>query len=97
MGGSTLGKEAAGLLSKLAPLAGEAAGHKAELAGLGILAAPSVDSLQAHARAAVKGDYNEEGVKKRIILPPAAKPLSEVAGLGVLAGPSLAHLAAGAH
>jgi len=96
-----LGKEAANLLSslgsKLAPLAGEAAGHKAELAGLGILAAPSVDSLQAHARAAAGGDYSAEGVKKREILPHAVKPLSEVAGLGVLAAPSIAHLAKGAH
>jgi hypothetical protein len=98
---SSLGKEAANLLSgigsKLAPLAGEAAGHKAELAGLGILAAPSVDSLQAHARAAVSGDYGAEGVKKREVLPHAVKPLSEVAGLGILAGPSIAHLAKGVH
>jgi hypothetical protein len=88
-------KEAAGILDRLASTAGT---HKAELAGLGILAAPSVDEAQAHIRAGLAGDYNSEGVKKRTVLPHAAKPLTEIAGLGVLAGPSAAALMGhGAH
>lgn len=88
-------KEAAGILDRLASTAGT---HKAELAGLGILAAPSVDEAQAHIRAGLAGDYNSEGVKKRTVLPHAAKPLTEIAGLGVLAGPSAASLLGhGAH
>lgn len=73
-------------------LAEGAGAHKAELTGLGMLAVPSLDDAQAHARAAVAGDYNKAGVEKRTLLPHAAKPISEIAGLGVLAGPSLAHL-----
>lgn len=73
-------------------LASEAGTHKAELAGLGILAAPSLDEAQAHARAAISGDYNKGGVEKRTVLPHAAKSVSELAGLGVLAGPSAMHL-----
>jgi hypothetical protein len=66
--------------------------HKTELAGLGILAAPSVDEAQAHIRAGLAGDYNHEGVKKRTLLPSAVKPATEIGGLGVLALPSAAHL-----
>lgn len=78
--------------SKLAPLAEGAAAHKAELAGLGILAAPSIDEAQAHARAAIHGDYDKGGVKRRMVLPHVAKPLTDLAGLGVLAAPSLGGL-----
>lgn len=88
-----LSKEAAGLLQRLGQgLASEAGTHKAELAGLGILAVPGVDALQAHGRAALAGDYNKAGVKKRTVLPHAAHPIAETAGLGVLAAPSLMHL-----
>lgn len=76
-------------------LAEGALSHKAELAGLGVLAAPSVDDAQAHARAALSHDYNKAGVEKRTLLPHVAKPVSELAGLGILAGPSLAHLKVG--
>jgi hypothetical protein len=78
--------------SLLARLASEGGTHKAELAGLGILAAPSVDDAQAHIRAAVHGEHTEEGVSKRKVLPHAAKPAAELAGLGILAAPSAAHL-----
>jgi len=84
-----------GLMKSLAPLAQGAGAHKAELAGLGILAAPSLDEAQAHLRAGLHGDYSSEGVKKRQVLPHAAKPLSEIAGLGVLAAPALGGLAGG--
>ncbi len=79
-------------------LASEAGEHKTEIAGLGVLAIPSVDELQAHARAAVAGDYNKPGVEKREVLPHVAKPLTDAVGLGMLAGPSIAHLKGlGAH
>lgn len=80
-------------LSKLlSPLAEGAAAHKTELAGLGVLAVPSVDEAQAHVRARLAGDYNAEGVKKRTILPHATKPASELAGLGILAAPAVGGL-----
>jgi hypothetical protein len=62
-----------------------------------VLAVPSADEAQAHARAALAGDYSAEGVKKRTVLPHAAKPVSELAGLGILAAPSAAKLLHGAH
>lgn len=73
-------------------LAGEKGTHAAELAGLGVLAVPGIDALQAHGRALAAGDHNKAGVKKRELLPHAAKPLAETAGLGILAAPSIAHL-----
>lgn len=83
----------AGIFQRLGQgLASEAGTHKAELAGLGILAAPGLDALQAHGRAALAGDYGKEGVKKRTFLPHVAHPLMETAGLGVLAAPSIMHL-----
>jgi hypothetical protein len=68
------------------------ASDAAELAGLGVLAVPGLDQLQAHARAAMAGDYNKGGVSKREFLPHVVHPLAETAGLGILAGPSAAKL-----
>lgn len=83
----------AGLLQRLGKgLASGGGEHAAELAGLGILAVPSLDEMQAHIRAGVAGDYNKDGVKARAVLPHVAHPLMETAGLGVLAAPSIAHL-----
>jgi len=83
----------AGVLSRVGKaLASEAGTHKAELAGLGILAAPSIDEAQAHIRAGLSRDKSHDAVEKRTLLHPGMKPASELAGLGVLAGPSLAHL-----
>jgi hypothetical protein len=76
------------LLERLKPLASGRGEDWTELAGLGTLAVPSLDSAQAHARAGLAGDYNEKGVEKRTLLPHAAKPISEVAGLGTLAIPA---------
>jgi hypothetical protein len=78
-------------------LAEGALAHKAEIAGLGVLAAPSADDLQAHIRARAAGQYNKAGVEKRTLLPHVAKPVSELAGLGVLAGPAYAALKKHAH
>jgi hypothetical protein len=85
-------KEAGGFSNLMRGLASEAGTHKTEIAGLGVLAAPSLDEAQAHARAAVAGDYNKAGVEKRTLLPHVAKPATELAGLGMLMGPSIAHL-----
>ena len=77
---------------KIAPFAGDMATHKAELAGLATLAAPSIDDAQAHVRAGLAGDKSRDAVHKRTLLPSAAKPISEIGGLGVLALPSAAHM-----
>lgn len=71
---------------------GEIANHLAELGGLGVLAVPSVDELQAHARASMAGEYNKEDVKRREMLPAIAKPAAEAAGLGTLMVPEGLHL-----
>lgn len=76
------------LLEHLRPLTHGIGEDATELAGLGILAAPSIDEAQAHARAALAHEYNKPGVKKRELLPHATKPITEVTGLGVLAVPS---------
>lgn len=87
-------KEAAGLLGRLASSTGT---HKAELAGLGVLAVPALDEAQAHARAGLAGDYNKAGVKKRTLLPHAAHSAAELGGLGILAAPSAAALLGHGH
>jgi len=68
--------------------------HKTELAGLGILAGPSLDHLQAKIRSGLAGE-GEEGMKKRQLMGETGHALSEIAGLGVLAGPSIGHLVRG--
>lgn len=60
-----------------------------ELTGLGILAVPSADELQAHVRARMAGDKSPDAASKREFLPHAAKPIAEIAGLGTLAAPYL--------
>lgn len=75
------------LLSRLARLS-----HPMDQAGLGILALPAADQLQAHVRAGLAGTYNKEEVKKRELLPHVAHPLAEVGGLGLIsASAALAH------
>ena len=81
-----------GIGESLRRLGQDSAMHKTELAGLGILAVPSVDEAQAHVRAAIAGKKGPEEVEKRTFLPAAAKPISELAGLGTLAAPSIGHL-----
>lgn len=73
-------------------MTGDVGKHLVELGGLGILAVPSVDELQAHARAGLAGDYNKAGVKKREFLPSVAAPVAEAAGLGTLMAPEAASL-----
>jgi hypothetical protein len=80
------------LADQFKALAHGAGEHKTELAGLGALMAPSVDELQAHARAAAAGEYNKPGVEKRTVLPHVAKPLIETVGLGGLMIPPAVNL-----
>ena len=58
-----------------------------EIAGLGTLAIPSIDHLQAVARARLAKDSTHEGVEKRRFLGDTAGHAMEVGGLGVLAQP----------
>lgn len=70
------------------------ANHVAELAGLGILAVPSMDHLQAWGRARLAGDKTEEGTEKRRFIGDAAGHAMEVGGLGILAAPEVKALLA---
>ena len=66
--------------------------HGTELAGLGILAAPGLDTLQAHARARLAGDRGPGAVEKRQFMGEAGHAAADVGGLGVLMGPEIAKL-----
>lgn len=72
--------------------ANEAAMHKNEIAGLGVLAVPSLDTLQAKARARFAGDRSEHAVEKRQLMGEGGHAALEVGGLGLLAAPAMAHL-----
>lgn len=60
--------------------------HKAELAGLGVLGAPSVVEAYHHAR----GTHPTGAVGKW--LTHSGKPITEIVGLGILGAPSAMHL-----
>lgn len=66
--------------------------HGTELAGLGILAAPGLDTLQARARARLAGDKSPGGAEKRQLMGETGHALADVGGLGVLMGPEIAKL-----
>lgn len=74
-------KEAGSLMARLA--GGGATAHKAEIAGLGVLAAPVGYELHKNIRAGNKGD--------------AVANATELGGLGVLAAPAMAALRHGTH
>jgi len=77
------------LTSLLEKAAGMPAGEiAAELGGLGLLAIPSADELQAKLRSKSPEEYKQ----KLFIKSPIAKPASELVGLGTLALPALSHL-----
>jgi hypothetical protein len=67
--------------------AGHGLGTASTLAGLGTLAAPYIDDVQAHARTA----HGEDPQAKRLFTP-QARSMSELAGLGLLAAPAVSHL-----
>lgn len=84
--GQTVGR-AAGLV-KANPLAAT------EVAGLGVLAAPGLDTMQAHVRARMAGDKTPEGAEKRQFMGEAGHAAADVGGLGILMHPELKHLLA---
>lgn len=91
--GATPMAKMSGMMQRIGKgLASEAGTHKTELAGLGILAAPSVDRMQAHARAGLAGEKGDAAISKRQIMGSTGHAMTELGGLGVLAGPSAAHL-----
>jgi len=67
---------------------GGRAGHIAEVAGLGMLAANPIDELQAKARS----KPGEEWEHKSLLGGEKGHAVNDIAGLGVLAAPSVAHL-----
>lgn len=79
---------------KSAKMEKKAENHGVELAGLGILAVPSIDHLQAAARARIAGDKTPEGVERRRFLGDNVGHAMEVGGLGVLAAPEVKALLA---
>jgi len=62
--------------------------HATELAGLGVLAVPGVDTLQAKMRS---GD-DPEHWKKKLLLGEDAHAAADVGGLGILAAPEVSKL-----
>jgi hypothetical protein len=67
-------------------------GHLNEVAGLGVLAVPGLDTLQSKLRARLAGDKSEHGAEKRQLLGEGAHAALDVGGLGMLAAPALAKL-----
>lgn len=70
----------------------ESRGHLNEVAGLGVLAVPGLDTLQAKARARLAGDKTEEGATKRQFLGEGGHAALDVGGLGMLAAPEFKHI-----
>jgi hypothetical protein len=68
------------------------AGHATELAGLGVLAVPGLDTMQAGIRSRMAGDHTPEGAEKRRVLGEGAHAAADVGGLGILMGPEIGHL-----
>jgi hypothetical protein len=92
--------KSAGVMSMVRQAPGALAGvarkvnpHAAtEIGGLGVLAVPGADTLQATARARLAGDKSREGVEKRQLLGEGTHAALDVGGLGILAAPEMKHL-----
>ena len=69
--------------------------HAYDVGGLGILAAPVADKLQAMARARVAGDSGEDAVKRRQFISEPVGEAMELGGLGTLAAPGIGQLVKG--
>lgn len=61
-----------------------------EVLGLGTLAVPGLDTIQAHTRAALSGEKGPKAVEKRRMLSEPVHSALDVGGLGYLAAPTLA-------
>ncbi len=71
---------------------GERNMHLNEVAGLGVLAVPGLDTMQSRVRARMAGDKSPHGAEKRQLLGEGAHAALDVGGLGLLAAPAIAHL-----
>lgn len=85
-------RELPGAAKAIATGATDVGMHKNEIAGLGVLAVPGLDTLQASARARFAGDKGHDAVEKRHLLGEGAHAALDVGGLGLLAAPAVAHL-----
>lgn len=89
--------KAAGVLQRVMGGVAHPTGHLGaelyDVGGLGILAAPVADKLQAMARARLAGEKGEDAVHKRQLLSEPAGEAMELGGLGVLAVPGIGHIA----
>jgi hypothetical protein len=66
--------------------------HLTEIGGLGVLAVPGIDTLQARARARMAGDTTPGAAKKRQLMGEGGHAALDVAGLGALMAPEFKHL-----
>jgi hypothetical protein len=70
--------------------------HAYDVGGLGVLAAPVADKLQAMARARLAGEGgDEEAIKRRQLISEPVGEAMELGGLGILAAPGIGQLAKG--
>lgn len=83
--------------SVLSALKGPVGEHATELAGLGVLAVPGLDTLQARARARLAKDVTPHAVERRQFLGEGGHAAADVGGLGILMGPEIGKLMAGRH
>ncbi len=74
--------------------AGERNLHLNEVTGLGVLAVPGLDTMQAGLRARLAGDRSPHAAEKRQLLGEGAHAALDVGGLGLLAAPAIAQLRA---
>lgn len=71
--------------------------HLTEIGGLGVLAVPGVDHLQAQARASLAGDDSPDAVEHRQLMGEGTHAALDVGGLGILAAPEVKKLMAMKH
>jgi len=89
-------EKTAGVLDRLSQFTnpgGHLGEHAWELGGLGVLAVPGLDTLQAAARARMAGDASPEAVEHRQLLSEPAHAAADVGGLGILMVPEAITLA----
>lgn len=66
-----------------------------EIGGLGVLAIPGLDTIQAHLRARAEGDTSPEAIEKKQLLGEGTHSALDVGGLGYLMAPVAAKKALG--
>ena len=71
--------------------------HLTEIGGLGVLAVPGIDHLQARARASLAGDDSPDAIEHRQLMGEGAHTALDVGGLGILAAPEIKKLMAMKH